>query len=134
MKDERGDPMNMKSLFVIAMGALCFGLGGVAIAHAQSCDVNPIGEGCPNPCYFTPGATVGCDPLIMCDGQTISDCDENMVASQQSRANCAGFSCLGRLKDRSFEKEITALLPRKSQRSCEMASLPKNVLFSLETN
>jgi hypothetical protein len=132
MKDERGNPMNMKGLLVIAVSALCFCVAGAAMAHAQSCDVNPVDQGCPNPCYFTPGATVGCDPLIVCDGQTITDCDENIAAS--TRSICAGLSCLARLKDRSIEKEVAALLPRKSHGSCQMAALPKKVLFSPETN
>lgn len=126
--------MNMKKLFVTAVGVMCFWLGGSAIAHAQSCDVNPIDNGCPNPCYFTPGAPVGCDPLIVCDGQTISDCDDNIARRPQSGENCADFSCLAQLKDRSFEKEIAALLPRKFHGSCQMAALRKNALFLPETN
>jgi hypothetical protein len=130
----KGDSMNMKKLFVAAVGALCFWLGSTAIAHAQSCDVNPVDNGCPNPCYFTPGATQGCDPLIMCDGQTFSECDENIAKRPQSRENRAGLGNLVQLKDRSFEKEITAMLPRNPHSSCQTAALPKNNLFSLEMN
>lgn len=126
--------MNMKKLFVTAVSALCFWLGSTAIAEAQSCDVNPVDNGCPNPCYVTPGATEGCDPLIICDGQTFSNCDENIARRPQSSENWAGFTYLAQLKDRSFEKEIAALLPRKSHSSCQTAALPKNILFSLELN
>jgi hypothetical protein len=126
--------MNMKKLFVAAVGALCFWLGSAATAHAQSCDVNPVDNGCPNPCYFTPGATEGCDPLIMCDGQTFSTCDENIARRSKGSENWAGFSSLTQLKDRSFEKEMAALLPRKFNSACQAAALPKNVLFPLKLN
>jgi hypothetical protein len=131
---KRGDSMNAKKLFVTAVGALCFWLGSIAIAHAQSCDVNPVDNECPNPCYVTPGATEGCDPLIICDGQTFSTCDENMARSPQGSENWAGFRRLAQLTDRSFEKEMAAFLPRKSHSSCQVAALPKNTLFSLELN
>lgn len=124
--------MNMKKLFVTAVGALCFWLGSTALAHAQSCDVNPVDNGCPNPCYFTPGATEGCDPLIMCDGQTFSTCDENIARRPKSSESWARLSDLVQLKDRSFQKEMASLLPRKPQSSCQMAALPKSNLFSLE--
>ena len=117
--------MNVKKLFVAAVGALCLWLGSAATAHAQSCDVNPVDNGCPNPCYVTPGATEGCDPLIMCDGQTFSECDENIAKRPQSRENRAGLGNLVQLKDRSFEKEMAALLPRKSHSSCQTPALPK---------
>jgi hypothetical protein len=126
--------MNMKKLFVTAVGVLCFCFGSTAIAHAQSCDVNPVDNGCPNPCYVTPGATEGCDPLIICDGQTFSECDEGIARRPKSSENWAGFSSLAQLKDRSFEKEMASLLPRKFHNSCQTAALPKNSLFSLGLN
>jgi len=126
--------MNMKKLFVAAVGALCFWLGSAVIAHAQSCDVNPVDNGCPNPCYLGQGATEGCDPLIICDGQTFSECDENSARRPQSSENWAGLSSLAQLKDRSFEKEMASLLPRKFHSSCQTAALPKSILFSLELN
>jgi hypothetical protein len=70
----------------------------------------------------------------MCDRQTFSECDENIAKRPQSRENRAGLGNLVQLKDRSFEKEMAALLPRKSHSSCQTAVLPKNNLFSLELN
>jgi hypothetical protein len=68
----------------------------------------------------------------MCDGQTFSQCDENIARRPQSSQNWAGFSHPAQLKDRSFEKEMAALLPRKPHGSCQVAALPKNILFSFE--
>jgi len=70
----------------------------------------------------------------MCYGQTFSTCDENIARRSKGSENWAGFSSLTQLKDRSFEKEMAALLPRKFNSACQTAALPKNVLFPLKLN
>lgn len=98
------------------------------------CASDPTAAGCPNPCFNDPNATVGCGTEIVCDGNTITSCSGGggTGGGTGGGSGCGTqIICLARSQDRSLQKAIAALLPSKTAGSCQTASLPKNLLFSL---
>ncbi len=98
------------------------------------CELNPVGAGCVNPCINDPNAPEGCGREIICDGNTITSCDGSGSGNPSGPGNppCRQITgCPDSLKDLSIQKTISALLPRKPATSCQTASLPKQLLFSI---
>jgi hypothetical protein len=98
------------------------------------CAENPVSAGCPNPCINDPNAPEGCGTEIVCDGNTVTSCDGSGggTGGGTGGSGCGTqIICLAGARDRSLLKAIATMLPRKSATSCQTASLPKNLLFSL---
>lgn len=102
---------------------------------ADPCTINPTAAGCTNPCLNDPNATVGCGTEIICDGNTVTSCDGSGGGTGGGTGGGSGCGtqiiCLTKSRDRSLQKTIAMLLPRKPSGSCQTAALPKNLLFSL---
>lgn len=101
------------------------------------CTINPVAAGCENPCINDPNATEGCGTEIICDGNTVTSCDGSGGGGTGGGGTGGGgpcgtqITCLAGNRDRSLLKSIAALLPRKPATSCQTASLPKKLLFSI---
>jgi hypothetical protein len=91
-----------------------------------------VAEGCTNPCINDPNAPEGCGTEIICDGTTITSCSgAATVGGGGGGGGCInGGTCLIRPMNRSWLKDVAALVPR-APTSCQAATLPKKLLFSL---
>lgn len=101
---------------------------------AACCAENPVSAGCTNPCINDPNAPEGCGTEIICDGTTVTSCDgSGGTGGSGTGGNGCGTQiiCLVNSRDRSVLKAIASLQPRKPATSCQTASLPKKLLFSI---
>ena len=109
--------------------------GDCAPPPPPECDLNPVAEGCPNPCNEGTGATTGCGTEIVCDGSTITSCSSNGNGGTPGNPGGCITNCGALLDRRWLLKDVAALLPKLPARqpasSCQAVDLPKNVLFSL---
>lgn len=108
---------------------------GSCTPSTPECDLNPVAEGCPNPCNEGTGATTGCGTEIVCDGSTVTSCSGSGTGGNPGNPGGCITDC-GALLDRRFLlKDVAALLPKQPAKqpasSCQTVDLPKNVLFSL---
>lgn len=97
------------------------------------CAENPVSAGCPNPCINDPNAPEGCGTEIICDGNTVTSCNGSGTSGggNPPGGGCPNNEITCSSRDLSLLRAIRALLPRQSASSCQTASLPKKLLFSL---